>query len=151
VLWRCWLGGRKASGLQKLSDEALAWLSLWSEVQMICIWSSWCHCHCHPIVSCSSKIQNGLPLWCWLTQVVLEKQPLNRCSVVVVNCQSDEVIRYFVLCWANVDAVGQANCMKWLLISSLHQKSIPRKTSQTDFVHVLSKLLLVLCCVIPLW
>ena len=24
----------------------------------------------HPIISCSSKIQNGLPFWCWLTQVV---------------------------------------------------------------------------------
>jgi len=28
VIWRCWLGGRKA------------WLSVWSEVQMICIWST---------------------------------------------------------------------------------------------------------------
>jgi len=26
--------------LKKLSDEVLAWLSVWSEVQMICIWSS---------------------------------------------------------------------------------------------------------------
>jgi len=42
---------------------------------MICIWSSWCHCH--PIISCSSKIQNGLPFWCRLTHVVLEKRPLN--------------------------------------------------------------------------
>jgi len=25
---------------KKLSDEVLAWLSLWSEVQMICIWST---------------------------------------------------------------------------------------------------------------
>jgi len=25
---------------------------------MICIWSSWCHCH--PIISCHIKIQNGL-------------------------------------------------------------------------------------------
>jgi len=32
---------------------------------------SWCHCH--SIISCSSKIQNGLPFWCRLTQVVLEK------------------------------------------------------------------------------
>ena len=45
---------------------------------MICIWSSWCHCH--PIISCSSKIQNGLPCWCRLTQVVLEKRLLNGCS-----------------------------------------------------------------------
>ena len=45
---------------------------------MICIWSSWCHCH--PIICCCSKIQNGLPFWCLLTQVVLEKRLLNGCS-----------------------------------------------------------------------
>ena len=48
---------------------------VWSKVQMIFIWSSWCHCH--PIISCSRKIQNGLPFWYWLTQVVLEKRSLN--------------------------------------------------------------------------
>ena len=26
-------------------SDVLAWLSVWSEVQMICIWSAWCHCH----------------------------------------------------------------------------------------------------------
>jgi len=30
---------------KKLSDEVLARLSVWSEMQMIRIWSSWCHCH----------------------------------------------------------------------------------------------------------
>jgi len=25
---------------KKLSDEVLAWLSVWGEVQMMCIWSS---------------------------------------------------------------------------------------------------------------
>jgi len=34
-----WASGR-ASGLQKLSDEVLVWLSVWSEVQIVCIWSS---------------------------------------------------------------------------------------------------------------
>jgi len=58
--------------MEKYSGEVLAWLSGWSEVQMICIQSSW-WCHCHPIISCSSEIQNGLPFWCHLTQVVLEK------------------------------------------------------------------------------
>jgi len=29
----------------KLSDWVLAWLCVWSVVQMISIWSSWCHCH----------------------------------------------------------------------------------------------------------
>ena len=39
---------------EKLSDEVLAWLSVWSEMQMICMWSSWCYCH--PFI----KIQIGL-------------------------------------------------------------------------------------------
>jgi len=30
--------------LKKLSGGVLAWLSIWSEVQ-ICIWPSRCHCH----------------------------------------------------------------------------------------------------------
>jgi len=30
----------------------------------------------HPLLSCCSKIQNGLPFWCRLTEVVLEKRPL---------------------------------------------------------------------------
>ena len=55
------------------SDEVLAWLSVWSEVQIVCIWSGWCHCH--PIISCFSKMQNGLPFWCHITQFVL-----NGCS-----------------------------------------------------------------------
>jgi len=55
---------------KKLSGGVLAWSSVWSVVQMICIWSSWCHCH--PVISCFSKIQKGLPFWCRLTRVVLE-------------------------------------------------------------------------------
>ena len=65
---------------KKLSHGVLAWLSVWNVVQMICIRSSWCHCH--PIISCFSKIQNGLPFWCRLTQVILEKRPLNVCVCV---------------------------------------------------------------------
>ena len=34
----------------------------------------------HLIISCSSIIQNSLPFWCRLTQLVLEKRPLNRCG-----------------------------------------------------------------------
>ena len=33
-----------------------------------------------PIISCCSKIENGLPFCCQLTQFVLEKRLLNRCS-----------------------------------------------------------------------
>jgi len=40
---------------KKLSGEVLAWLSVWSDVQMICIWST-----CHPVISCCIKIQIDL-------------------------------------------------------------------------------------------
>jgi len=58
-----------------------------------CKWfvSSWRHGH--PIISCSSKIQNGLPFWCWLTQVVLEKGHYTDVVVLVVrNNVSDSVL-----------------------------------------------------------
>jgi len=76
VLWHCWLGVRKSIRPVKLSDEVLVWLSVWSEVQIVCIWSSWCHCH--PKTPSSSR--PVLPFWYRLTEVVLEKRPLNGCS-----------------------------------------------------------------------
>jgi len=82
VLWHCWLGNRKGSSLYKLSGEVLAWLSVWSEMRMICIWSNWCHRH--PIISCFIIIQNGLLFWYRLSQTVLEKRLLNGCSVAVI-------------------------------------------------------------------
>jgi len=39
--------------------------------------------HCRPITSCFIKTQNGLTFWCQLTQVVLEKRPLNRCLCLI--------------------------------------------------------------------
>jgi len=76
ALWHCWLGIMKSIRRVKNSnDEVLVWLSVWSEVQMICIWFSWCHFH--PIISCFINIQDGLPFWCQLTQFILEKRPLN--------------------------------------------------------------------------
>jgi len=81
MLWCWWLGWKKGiQPVKKLSGGVLAWC----EVQMICTWSSWCHCH--RIVSCSIKIQNGLPFWCQITQIVLENRPLNDVVVVVVTC-----------------------------------------------------------------
>ena len=41
MLWHCWLGIRKSiRPVKKLSDEVLEWFYVWSEMQMICIWSS---------------------------------------------------------------------------------------------------------------
>jgi len=77
VLWHQWLGGRKKIWPVKLSDELPAWLSVWSKVQMTCIWSSWCYWH--PIISCFIKVEKGKPFWCLLTWAVLEKRLLNGC------------------------------------------------------------------------
>jgi len=75
VLWRCWLGGRK--GIRGWGTDVVVCLERGGN-EMICIWSSWCHCH--PIISCCCKIQNGLPFWCQITQVLLEKRLLNGSS-----------------------------------------------------------------------
>ena len=71
-----WVAGR-ASGLKKQSGGVLARLSVWSEVQT-CIWSSWYHCHSLSLAPVKSRLV--LPFWYRLTQVVLEKRPLNGCS-----------------------------------------------------------------------
>ena len=61
---------------KKLSGGVLAWLSVWSEVQ-ICIRPSWCHCHSLSLASVKSWLV--LPIY---TQVVPDKGPLNRCVCV---------------------------------------------------------------------
>ena len=54
---------------------------LWSEVQIVCMWSSWRHCHPKTPSSLASFTSRPvLPFWYWLIHVVLEKRPLNRCS-----------------------------------------------------------------------
>jgi len=82
VLRCCWLGGRKGiQPVKKLSGGVLAWLSVWSELQ-ICISPSWCHCHSLSLapVNPDRFYQNGLLFWCRFTQVVTEKRPLNEHS-----------------------------------------------------------------------
>jgi len=64
---------------KKLSDEVLAWLSVWSEVQT-CIWPSRCHCHSMSLASVKSRLV--LPFWYRPTWVVLEKGLLNGCVCV---------------------------------------------------------------------
>ena len=51
-----------------LSGRVLVWLSVWSDVQMTCVWFSLCHCH-----RCFCKTQNGLSFCYRLTEVVMEK------------------------------------------------------------------------------
>jgi len=61
---------------------------------MICICpadASHCHsiisCYVH-IISCASKIKNGLPFWCQRIQVVLEKRLLNGYSSSSTNSKN---------------------------------------------------------------
>ena len=44
----------------------------------ICIRPSWCHCHSLSLAPVKSRLVS--PFWYRLTQVVLEKRPLNGCS-----------------------------------------------------------------------
>ena len=62
---------------KKMSGGVLAWLSVWSEMQVTCIWPSRCHCHSLSLASVKSRLV--LPFWYRLTRVVPEKGPLNGC------------------------------------------------------------------------
>ena len=63
-----WASGR-ASGLQKLSDEVIWCGYVWSEVQIVCILSSWCHCYPQTQSALASfKFRLVLPFWYQLTQ-----------------------------------------------------------------------------------
>ena len=62
-----------------------------------------------PVISCSSKIQNGLSCWCRLSQVVLEKSPLNGCS----GSSSSSWI--FICCYPPASLLS---CSAWTISSS---------------------------------
>jgi len=84
-VWHCWLGVRKSIRSVKIEWWGGVvigyWLSVWSEVEIVCIWSSWCHCHpTTPSSLASFKSRLVSPIWYWFTQVVLEKRPVNGCT-----------------------------------------------------------------------
>jgi len=83
---------------KNLSDEVPEWISIWSEVQIICIWSSWCHCHL--MISCFIKIQIGSPI---LVPAYL-------------GCPGKEAVKWVSVC---------PNCKYiWRLVSMRFMKSI---------------------------
>ena len=79
VLWYCWLGRRRSIRPVKNMEwwDAGMVVCLY-EVQMTCIWSGWCHCH--PVISCFSKIQNGYHSGYRPTRVDQDKTPLSDCA-----------------------------------------------------------------------
>ena len=92
----------------------LAWLSVWSEVQ-ICIWPSWCHCHSLSLAPVKSRLV--LPFWYRLTWVVPDKGPLNGC-VTYLNTEA----------WACGMFTVSAGTL--LILSTEYSKSMP-----IGFVH----------------
>ena len=117
MILRCWLGGRK--GIRPVKTD---WwgtgIFVWIEVQMICIWSSLCHCH--PVISCSSKMQNDLPFWCRFTQVVLEKRPLKRYS-------SSSFRNFYYVLWRNeLWAVSRWQCDRIEVVFMCHSQMTSR-------------------------
>ena len=78
------------------SDEVLVWLSVWSEVRIVYVWSSWCHCHPKTpsfLVSFKSGLVSSFLYR--VTHVVLKKTPLSGSSSIttsdinVVICPGD--------------------------------------------------------------
>jgi len=98
-----WLGVKKSiRPVKEFSDEVLAWLSVWSEAYMICIWSSWCHCH--PIISCFIIIQIGLTFLVPAYPGCPEKVAVKRVSVclsvcdIILWCTGDVSIKFHTCC-----------------------------------------------------
>ena len=83
---------------KKQSGGVLVWLSVWSEVQT-CIWPRWCHCHSLSLAPVKSRLV--LPFWYRLTQVVLEKRPLNGCccccSVILTDSSTGSPVHVLML------------------------------------------------------
>jgi len=50
LLWHCWLGVRKSTRPVKYWVMTAAMVICLQQVQIICIWSSWCHCHPHHLL-----------------------------------------------------------------------------------------------------
>ena len=70
VLWRCWLGGRKSICAAKTK-----W---WGAGKVICL-EQGADLHGHSLSLTFVKSRLVLPFWYWLTRVVPEKGPLNKC------------------------------------------------------------------------
>ena len=80
VGWVSWRLGvmKNIQPVKKLSNKALAWLSVQNNVEIVCIWSGWHHCHSN-FPSCVILWWSSMVLifLCCLNHVVLKKRLLN--------------------------------------------------------------------------
>ena len=104
VLWCCWLGSRKSIRPVKIQWWGVGVdISVWSEVQIVCLYASWCHCHPKTLSSLASfKCRLVLPFWYQLTQVVLEKRPLNGCCCCRRSFLCSTLRQFDTAGWASV-------------------------------------------------
>jgi len=84
-------------------------LSVCSEVQMICIWPSWCHCQ--PLSPASVKSRLVLPFWYHLAQVVPDKGPLYRCCCCC--CSNYVSILYSFWYISGISQNLKRSCLAW--------------------------------------
>jgi len=96
--------------VKKLSDELLAWLSVWSEVQMICIWSSWCHCH--HVIFCFIKIQIGFTFLVLAYPGCPRKEAVKLASVTLY-------VNWYTSCFVVLGLVY--TIQRWCILSPNHQ------------------------------
>jgi len=71
----------------KMKWSSAGIISVWSEVQIICIWFSWCHCH--PIISCFIEIQNGFTFLMPAYPGCPGKEAVKQVSMSV--CETDNI------------------------------------------------------------
>ena len=116
----------------------MMWLSVWSQVQT-CIWSSWCHCHSLSLAPVKSRLV--LPFWYRLTQVVLEKRPLNGCScwlyIMLVRLhfvQNKLNMKGFTVTGCNLTCCGKI-CNAESQISSQFIVRLLEGASNTSVIH----------------
>ena len=111
MLWCCWLGDRKGiRPVKKLSGGVLGWLSVWR-----------CRLAYGP-ADVTATHWLVLPFWYRLTQVVLEKRPLNVCVCVCALLTMYEL----VLCQMKPDfstdyvVNTEMNLLRYAAYNSIH-------------------------------
>jgi len=116
VLWHCWLDiGKSIWHVKKLSVDMIVRLFVWSEVQVVCIWSSWCHCIPKP----HNLLPHLNPDWFYLSGTgFLEKRLLSGCS------SSSSVILLLLKSCLFVLLISMGMCFLYSLIfNSLYSHS----------------------------
>ena len=127
VLWHCWLGVRKSNQPVKIE---------WWDVDVVICLERGADClHMVQLMPLHPKIPSSLasfksrvvlPFWYWLTQINLEKRPLNGCSKCLIShscylyyltmscfpAQKNDVSVKCLKRWAAVTEIGADGLLK---------------------------------------